>query len=959
MLAVEIAVFAKCLGHAANGFVIRRAVGETHTDELADAMLFHGHTVEHVGPADRALVVRDDDELALTDELVENLDESADVRFVQRRVHLVQHAEGAGLHHVDGEEQGHGRHRALATGQERYALQLLAGRLGDNVDAGLERVILIHEDEIRLTSAEELGEHDLEVIPDLVEGIGKEFLRGAIDLADHLQQLGLRVDEVGILLLEEDLALFEFLVFLNGLDIDGAHGVEALCEFLDDLFDARPVNALRLNRQHGLGLRNKIVARLRRPLFGRSGGHGIIPGGFGLLLGSAIPIGAEQRVGVGLEFLEVELIALGDMGANILHAHFHLGLANFETPFLLLQFDHLTTGAAKSGIDGFGLRMHFLASGGHLGDLHLHRAEFLGPDAHGVAQAGAFAFQALDAALRVCDVLTAGVEEFGEFRHASRHGSALTVEIFLLLALGGHTHAHFVERFDRSRFPLTGRLDRLVGLRTGDAGHFQRGQRVVDILLEILHGLEAGAKGFLDLGSLTGKGGATGFEVRGLTFRQFQFILDRRRLNLGGLYGTAGIKQLLLGVFQGLDGLDTLNGETFQTADRLGQIAIQIRDLRLAHEHGLRGIFARLSAANHTVTSNDLAIQRHERQVRMQALEGEGHAEALDHDRIKKQLPRKQGPLACSGEAISRPDQRALGQRLQRGQFVGNPLARQYCGASQLLADERGDGGLRHGGILEKNRLQRTPQSGFHRWDIALFHPDMIRDGTVQRGLEQLGIVESAQDGLGALVKALALFLKLAQHFETGLDTCGLLGGGVQGVLGFLAGLLRGVQCILRLGLTGLRSLKRGAGIILTTGDILQADICLGHGLGGGIHLTLQQALAGLTGFTPPGCGGDLTTQGIKASLQARDVTADLLEGTLHGRALFPSQSHVVIFQIQFLLVIAQGVDHASQLHVGFLDLILLDADLLLSRGDIRTVPVDETARLVATLDIRGDPVLR
>ena len=216
------------------------AAGELDAEELADAALLHGDSVEGVGAGHSALVVGDDHELALADEAVEQLDEAADVRLVERCVHFVEHAEGGGLHHVDGEEEGHRRHGALAAGEERDALELLAGRLGDDLDAALERVALVHEDEVGLTAREELGEHLLEVHADLLEGLREEFLGGLVDAGDRFEELGLAVDEVGVLLLEELVTLLEFVEFLNGVEVDGAHGIDPLGQFGHDQFDPLP-----------------------------------------------------------------------------------------------------------------------------------------------------------------------------------------------------------------------------------------------------------------------------------------------------------------------------------------------------------------------------------------------------------------------------------------------------------------------------------------------------------------------------------------------------------------------------------------------------------------------------------------------------------------------------------------------------------------------------------------------
>ena len=99
-------------------------------------------------------------------------------------------------------------------------MKLFARRFGDNLDAGLQRIAVVHEHEIRAASAEEFGEHLLEIHADFFERLGEEFLRGPVDFRNHLEQFGLRVDEVGILFFKKNIPLLELVEFLNGVDID-------------------------------------------------------------------------------------------------------------------------------------------------------------------------------------------------------------------------------------------------------------------------------------------------------------------------------------------------------------------------------------------------------------------------------------------------------------------------------------------------------------------------------------------------------------------------------------------------------------------------------------------------------------------------------------------------------------------------------------------------------------------
>ena len=89
---------------------------EAHGNQPRDAALLHRDPVYRPGGGHRALVVRNHEELRVARELFEHVGVPAYVRVVERRVELVEHAERAGLYHVDCEQQRHRRHRALASG---------------------------------------------------------------------------------------------------------------------------------------------------------------------------------------------------------------------------------------------------------------------------------------------------------------------------------------------------------------------------------------------------------------------------------------------------------------------------------------------------------------------------------------------------------------------------------------------------------------------------------------------------------------------------------------------------------------------------------------------------------------------------------------------------------------------------------------------------------------------------
>ena len=130
-------------------------------------------------------------------ELAQQVGEAFDVRAVERGVHFVQHAEGAGLDVEEGEQQGGGGQGAFAAGQQGQVLALLAGRLDEDVDAGFQNVVGVGQDEFGLAAAEQAGEDGLEGRADGVERFQKDAARAVVDLLDGGQQFGAGLFQVG------------------------------------------------------------------------------------------------------------------------------------------------------------------------------------------------------------------------------------------------------------------------------------------------------------------------------------------------------------------------------------------------------------------------------------------------------------------------------------------------------------------------------------------------------------------------------------------------------------------------------------------------------------------------------------------------------------------------------------------------------------------------------------------
>ncbi len=122
------------------------------------------------------------------------------------------------------------------------------------------------EREVRAAAAEQLREHLAEVDPDLREGFGEELLRRVVDLRDHVQQLLARIGQVVVLRFEKTITLLEFIVLLDGVEVDRAHVVELAGELGDDRVELGGIDVGRW-----LGRRALPVRRVASPLASSAG----------------------------------------------------------------------------------------------------------------------------------------------------------------------------------------------------------------------------------------------------------------------------------------------------------------------------------------------------------------------------------------------------------------------------------------------------------------------------------------------------------------------------------------------------------------------------------------------------------------------------------------------------------------------------------------------------------------
>jgi hypothetical protein len=193
-------------------------------------------SVEPIGNLHRLAVVGDENELGVRLHRPQHLHEAADVGIVERRVDLVEQAERARLVLEESEHQGDGGERLLAARQQLDALQPLARRLGDDLDAALERIALVEQRQAGAAAAEQRAEGFLKIPVDGGKRLGEAMPRRLVDPLDRLRGLGDRVDEVLALRGQERMAGFELVELLDRHHVHRAEAVDLGAQLHDRFF---------------------------------------------------------------------------------------------------------------------------------------------------------------------------------------------------------------------------------------------------------------------------------------------------------------------------------------------------------------------------------------------------------------------------------------------------------------------------------------------------------------------------------------------------------------------------------------------------------------------------------------------------------------------------------------------------------------------------------------------------
>ena len=141
------------------------AVLDPFGDDLRRAAGLHGDAEQAVAGLHRALLVADDEQLRSLAELGDEAEEAVQVDVVERGLDLVHHVERRRAAAEHGEQERQRGEAALATRQQRQLLDVLAARLGLDLDARVEQVVGLGEHELAGAAGEQHREQLVKLAP--------------------------------------------------------------------------------------------------------------------------------------------------------------------------------------------------------------------------------------------------------------------------------------------------------------------------------------------------------------------------------------------------------------------------------------------------------------------------------------------------------------------------------------------------------------------------------------------------------------------------------------------------------------------------------------------------------------------------------------------------------------------------------------------------------------------------
>ena len=105
-------------------------------------------------------------------------------------------------------------------------MQLFSRGLRDDLDSAIQGVIFVQQLQISTAAAKHFGKHLAKIRPHFCKCVCEKLLGGRIDPGDHIEQFTPRICQVRVLRFEKAMAFFQFIILLDGIEIDRSHAVE-------------------------------------------------------------------------------------------------------------------------------------------------------------------------------------------------------------------------------------------------------------------------------------------------------------------------------------------------------------------------------------------------------------------------------------------------------------------------------------------------------------------------------------------------------------------------------------------------------------------------------------------------------------------------------------------------------------------------------------------------------------
>src|SRR4249920_907520 len=192
--------------------------------------------------------MRDYEQLTGRPQLLIDLQQTTEVRVVERGLYLVQDVERAGSCDEERYQETDRHQSTFPSGQQRKALDLLPRRPRLDVNSGRQPVAGLGQDQPTFTAREESREHALERCRDIGIGLGEDPLDSVVDLDDDVEEVPPSLPQILQLLGEEPVSLLKRVELLQRKRVDPTQQAQFT------LGGPQPLELLVAHIAHRLGL---------------------------------------------------------------------------------------------------------------------------------------------------------------------------------------------------------------------------------------------------------------------------------------------------------------------------------------------------------------------------------------------------------------------------------------------------------------------------------------------------------------------------------------------------------------------------------------------------------------------------------------------------------------------------------------------------------------------------------